>query len=339
MQKKSLRILKFLFFLGIGILLIWLAVRNLTANDKASIAEAFKQTDYFWVAVTLVLSILSHLSRAIRWRILIQPLGFNPKLYNTFFAVMVGYLANFALPRLGEVSRCGVLSKYEKIPFTEAFGTVIAERVIDLICLIIIFFATLFFQFDALWGLTNDKIVQPAKLKMAVLLQDNSYLMVFGILMIAITASFFVFRKKNNGVLNKKMKDLLHGFAEGLRSVKDIKRPYLFIFHTVLIWLLYIASIFFGFLCFKETSHLGTDAAFAVLIFSTIGVIFVPGGTGASQALVTETLSAIFKVSFTFSFAFAWLMWTSQFALILLAGVISLILLPLLNKGVAVKND
>lgn len=339
MQKKSLSILKFLFFLGIGILLIWLAVRNLTANDKASIAEAFEQTDYFWVSVTLVLSILSHVSRAIRWRILIQPLGFNPTLSNTFFAVMVGYLANFALPRLGEVSRCGVLTKYEKIPFTEAFGTVIAERVIDLICLILIFFATLFFQFDALWGLTNDKIVQPAKLKLSVLLQDNSFMMVFGILMIGVTASFFVFRKKNNGVLNKKIKDMLHGFAEGLRSVKDIKRPYLFVFHTILIWLLYISSIFFGFLCFKETSGLGADAAFAVLIFSTIGVIFVPGGTGASQALVTETLSAIFKVSFTFAFAFAWLMWTSQFVLILLVGVISLILLPILNKGMVVKND
>ena len=120
----------------------------------------------------MVLSILSHVSRAIRWRILLQPLGFNPKLSNTFFAVMVGYLANFALPRLGEVSRCGVLTKYEKIPFTEAFGTVIAERVIDLLCLIIIFFATLFFQFNELWGLTNDYIVQPAKLKFSSIFQD-----------------------------------------------------------------------------------------------------------------------------------------------------------------------
>lgn len=319
--------------------MIWLAVRNLSEQDKISIAEAFKQTNYFWVFITLLLSLLSHVSRAIRWKILIQPLGFNPKLSNTFFAVMVGYLANFALPRLGEVSRCGVLSKYEKIPFTEAFGTVIAERVIDLICLIIIFFVTLFFQFDALWGLTNDKIVQPATLKFSSLLQNNSFLTLFGILMIGVTASFFIFRKKNNGVLNKKIKGAVHGLVEGLRSVKDIKRPYLFIFHTLLIWFLYIACTLIGFLCFKETSDLGIDAAFAVLIFSTIGVIFVPGGTGASQALVTETLNAIFKISFTFSFAFAWLMWTSQFALLLLLGVISLILLPLLNKDVLVKND
>jgi glycosyltransferase 2 family protein len=320
-------------FLGLGILLIWLAVRNLTEEDKTNIVAAFKQTDYFWIAVSLVLSILSHVSRAVRWRILIQPLGFNPKISNTFFAVMVGYLANFALPRLGEVSRCGVLTKYEKIPFTEAFGTVIAERVIDLICLIIIFFATLIFQFDELWGLTNNKIIQPASVKIASLLQHNLFLPVFGIIMIGITASFFMFRKKNNGSLFKKINGLIQGFVEGLKSAKNIKRPFLFIFHTLLIWVLYISSIFTGFMCFGETAHLGTDAAFAVLIFSTLGVIFVPGGTGASQALVTETLTVIFKISFTFSFAFAWLMWTSQFALILLFGVISLILLPILNKS------
>lgn len=332
MQKQSLSILKFLFFLGIGILLIWLAVRNLSENDKSNIAEAFKQTNYFWIFISLLLSLLSHVSRAVRWRILIQPLGFNPKISNTFFAVMVGYLANFALPRLGEVSRCGVLSKYEKIPFTEAFGTVIAERVIDLICLIIIFFATLIFQFDELWGLTNDKIVQPAANKLSAILHNNSLLLIFALITIGVAISFFLFRKKNIGGLSKKVKTLLHDFVEGLKSVKNIKRPYLFILHTLIIWLLYISSIYFGFLCFKETSQLGIGAAFAVLIFSTLGVIFVPGGTGASQALVTETLTTIFKISFTFSFAFAWLMWTSQFILILLFGVISLILLPLLNK-------
>lgn len=331
MQKKGLNILKFLFFLGLGILLIWLATRNLTENDKANIFEAFKQTNYFWVFVSLALGVLSHLSRAIRWRILLQPLGFNPKISNTFFAVMVGYLANFALPRLGEVSRCGVLTKYETIPFTEGFGTVIAERVIDLLCLIIIFFATLFFQFDALWGLTNAKIVQPASEKLSGMLQGNSFMLILGVVMLAVTASFFVFRKKG-GVLTGKVKNILTGFIEGLKTVKKLDKPVWFIIHTIIIWILYVSSILTGFMCLNETSVLGTSAAFAVLIFSTLGVIFVPGGTGASQALVTETLTMLFKIPFTFAFAFAWLMWASQFVLILLIGVISLILLPMLNK-------
>ncbi len=332
MKKQGLNVLKFLFFLGIGILLVWLAVRNLTEKDKASIADAFTQADYFWIFVSMFLSGLSHLVRAMRWRILIQPLGFNPKLSNTFFAVMVGYLANFALPRLGEVSRCGVLTKYEKIPFTEAFGTVIAERAIDMICLIIVFFTALIFQFDRLWTLTNEKILNPLSAKFSSLMQNNLFVAAFALIITAIMILFFIFRKKGKGLFYKKIKDAALGFWEGLKSVKNIKRPYLFIFHTVLIWFLYIALLYAGFFCFKETSTLGFGAATAIMIFGSLGIIFVPGGTGAYQALVTETLTTAFKISFTFAFAFSWLIWTSQFILILLLGVISLILLPVLNK-------
>jgi hypothetical protein len=267
-----------------------------------------------------------------RWRILIQPLGFNPKLSNTFFAVMVGYLANFALPRLGEVSRCGVLTKYEKIPFTEAFGTVIAERAIDVLCLILIFFGTLIFQFEKLWGLTNEKIVNPLTCKVSSLMQSNLSLIVFGLIMLAITISFFVFRRRAKGKLYKKIIDVALGFWEGLKSVKNIKRPYLFVFHTALIWFLYTALLYVGFFCFKETSQLGMGAALAIMLFGSLGIAFVPGGTGAYQALVTETLTSAFKVTFTFAFAFAWLIWTAQFALTILLGVISLILLPVINK-------
>lgn len=332
MRKRVINIVKFLFFLGLGILLIWLAVRNLTEKDKASIKEAFTQANYFWILLSMFLSFLSHLVRAMRWRLLIQPLGFNPKISNTFFAVMVGYLANFALPRLGEVSRCGILTKYEKIPFTEAFGTVIAERAIDLLCLILIFFATLFFQFEQLWGLTNEKIVSPLSVKFSALMQSNLFVPVLAVVITVIIILIFVFRKKSSGGFFKKIKDVALGFWEGLKSVKNIKRPILFVFHTVLIWVLYTSLLYVGFLCFKETSHLGMDAALAIMLFGSLGIIFVPGGTGAYQALVTETLTSVFKISFTFAFAFSWLIWTSQFILILLLGAISLILLPILNK-------
>jgi len=334
LKKKTLSILKFLFFLGIGVLLIWLAVRNLTENDKASIADAFTQANYYWIALSMFLSFLSHLVRAMRWRILIQPLGFNPKLSNTFFALMVGYLANFALPRLGEISRCGVLTKYEKIPFTEAFGTVIAERAIDVLCLILIFVGTLFFQFDELWGLTNDKIIIPLSSKVSSMMDSNIFLTIFAVIMIGITISFFVFRKRSKGMLSKKVKDMALGFWEGLKSVKNIRRPFLFIFHTILIWLLYTGLLYVGFFCFEETSQLAFGAALAIMLFGSLGIAFVPGGTGAYQALVTETLTSAYKTTFTFAFAFSWLIWTSQFALILLLGVISLILLPIMNKKI-----
>ena len=332
MKKKFINILKFFFFLGLGILLIWLAVRNLTESDIVSVTEAFNQANYFWIALSLIISFFSHLVRAMRWKILIEPLGFYPKLSNTFFALMVGYLANFALPRLGEVSRCSVLAKYEKIPFSETFGTVIAERAIDLLCLIIIFFATLFFQFEQLWGLTNNTIFMPLLKKITLLMEDNKFIPLVIIILFISGVVFFLFRKKSKGIFSKKIKELALGFLEGLKSIKNIKRPFLFIFYTVLIWVLYTAVLYVGFFCFEETSILTFGAALAIMLFGSLGIIFVPGGTGAYQALVTETLTFAYHTPFSFAFAFSWLIWTSQFVLILSLGVISLILLPLLNK-------
>ncbi len=131
MKKQALNVLKFLFFLSIGIVLIWLAVRNKTEEELVNIKLALEAADYFWISLSIIISGLSHYFRAIRWKLMLKPMGYNPKTSNTIFALLVGYLANFALPRLGEVSRCGLLTKYEKVPFTEAFGTVIAERALD----------------------------------------------------------------------------------------------------------------------------------------------------------------------------------------------------------------
>lgn len=333
MTKHLNSAVKFVFFLGIGILLIWLAVRNLTAEDKASISKAFSEANYFWIFISTLLSALSHVARAARWRLLIKPLGFNPKLSNTFFALMVGYLANLAIPRLGEVSRCGVLSKYENIPFTEVFGTVIAERAIDLLCLILLFTGALIFLFDELWSLTNEKILTPLTTKLSSLLHHPLFIAVVIVIVAGMLLLFWwLLKSSKGGALLKKIKDFALGFWEGLKSVKNIQRPYLFIFYTVGIWFLYTIVLSVAFFCFEETSHLGFGAALATMLFGSLGILFVPGGTGAYQALASETLTTAFKTSFAVAFAFAWLIWTTQFIFLLLVGVISLILLPILNK-------
>lgn len=339
MKKQLGNILKFLFFLGIGVLLIWLAVRNLTPEDKITIFKAFDEADYWWIVFATILSLISHLVRAMRWQLLLQPLGFNPKLYNTFFALMVGYLANLALPRVGEVSRCGILTKYEKIPFTEAFGTVIAERAIDLLCLMLIFTGALVFQFEELWGLTNEKILNPLTTKLSGLMQNNLFLIVFAFAIALFVGVIVVLGRKNKGVFIKKVKDLALGFWEGLKAVKKIKRPYLFIFQTIVIWFFYTYVIYLSFNCFAETTNLGFGAALATMLFGSLGIAFVPGGTGAYQTLVTETLTTGYKAPFAFAFAFSWLIWASQFIFLLLIGVVSLILLPILNKESLKENS
>lgn len=339
MKKQLGNILKFLFFLGIGVLLIWLAVRNLTPEDKITIFKAFDEADYWWIVFATFLSLISHLVRAMRWQLLLQPLGFNPKLYNTFFALMVGYLANLALPRVGEVSRCGILTKYEKIPFTEAFGTVIAERAIDLLCLMLIFMGALVFQFEELWGLTNEKILNPLTTKLSGLMQNNLFLIVFAFAIALFVGVVVVLGRKNKGAFIKKVKDLALGFWEGLKAVKKIKRPYLFVFQTIVIWFFYTYVIYLSFNCFKETASLGFGAALATMLFGSLGIAFVPGGTGAYQTLVTETLTTGYKAPFAFAFAFSWLIWASQFIFLLLIGVVSLILLPILNKESVKENS
>ncbi len=232
-----------------------------------------------------------------------------------------------------------MLTKYEKIPFTESFGTVIAERAIDLLCLILIFMGTLIFQFEELWGLTQERILTPLIEKLTALSENSTFLWIALIVMVVILGGIVFLFKRSKGAFLKKIKEFSLGFLEGLKSVKNIKRPYLFILHTVLIWFLYVYVLYISFNCFGELSGLGFGAALAAMLFGSLGIVFVPGGTGAYQVLVSQTLSVGYKASFPFAVAFAWLIWSAQFVFLLLAGAISLILLPILNKDVAKEKQ
>ena len=309
-------------------------VKDLTEQDKKNISAAFHKANYFWIVVSMFLGLLSHVSRAVRWKMLLKPLGYNPRLSNTFFAVMIGYLANYALPRLGEVSRCGILNKYEKIPFTESFGTVIAERAIDLICLTLIFCLTLFIQLNKIINLANEKIFYPLNEKIHSLSNNHSFIIIYmAVIMATILTLLLFFRKKIKSSVFDKFKGLLLGFWNGLKTIKSIKSPGRFVFHSVLIWCLYYFSLHVCFFSFEETRGLTIGQGLAVFIFGSIGVVFVPGGTGAYQKLVIDTLtSPLATITFSVAFAFAWIVWTSQLILLVGIGVISLLLLPLVNK-------
>ncbi len=332
MKKQALNLLKFLFFLSIGILLIWLAVRNKTKEEISNIKLAIQEANYLWIVASIVISGLSHYFRAIRWKLFLKPLGYQPKTSTTFFALIVGYLANFALPRLGEVTRCGLLTKYEKIPFTEGFGTVIAERALDMVCLIILFFIILAFEFEHISGITNDLIFNTVSEKFHALMQKQLFVMMTGFVVLMLVAAFFYFRKKIQSGLSGKMKKFINGLWDGLKSIKNVDKPLLFIFQTILIWLMYILQVYVCFFAFAETAHLSFVVAIVIVVFGSLGVIAVPGGTGAYQAIVIQLLTTVYLISTTVAFAFAWAVWTSQFLLILFLGLVSLLLLAILNK-------
>ncbi|MCW3103381.1 MAG: hypothetical protein JWO09_1821 [Bacteroidetes bacterium] len=338
MKKTLLAIFKFLFFLGIGILLVWLVVKDKTDAEIANIKDALRQADYFWIFLSVIISGLSHYFRALRWKILLAPMGHHPKTATTFFSVMVGYLANLAVPRLGEVTRCGLLTRYEKVPFVQGFGTVIAERALDVVCVILLFFITLGIEFTKISGIAADLVFTPLSGKLHKLMQNQLFVIVACVVVLAGIAGFFYFRRQIRELMSGKVRGFVNGLWEGLMSVKKVDQPLMFIVHTVLIWLMYILQVYVCFFAFEELKSLSFVVAMVITVFGSLAVVVVPGGTGVYQIIVIQILTTVYFMGQTSSFAFAWSVWASQIVLILFAGLLSLILLPLLNKGSELKN-
>lgn len=324
--------MKFLFFLGLGGFLIWLAVKDKTDQELQNIRDAVAQANYSWIFLSLIVSGLSHYFRALRWKLLLQPLQHQPNTSNTFFAVMVGYLANCALPRLGEVTRCGILNRYEKVPFTEGFGTVIAERAMDMLCLILIFFMSLGVEFTKIYGIADRLIFSFVGEKWNLLMGKPLLLAATGVSILLLTVLLFYFRKRIATLFTTKVGGLIKGLGQGLMSVKKVNKPYLFLLYTALIWLMYFLQVYVCFFAFGETSSLSFMVAVIITVFGSLGVVAVPGGTGAYQAIIIQILTTVYLISGTNAFAFAWAVWTAQILLILVLGGLSLILLPLINR-------
>jgi uncharacterized protein (TIRG00374 family) len=332
LKQQVLNILKFLFFLCLGIALIWLALSNITADEFANIKISISNANYFWIFSSLIVGIFGHYFRALRWKLLLTPLGYQPKIYNTFFAVMIGYLANFALPRLGEISRCGVLTKYEKIPFTVGFGTVISERALDVLCLMVLFFAALSIEFDRIYGIADDLIFHTIAKKLNLLMANQMVVIVVGFLCFSILIMLFYFRKKLQALFSEKVKTFIKGLWDGLLSIKNVNKPITFFIYTVLIWMMYTLQVYVCFMAFAETASLSAMVAIVIVVFGSLGVIAVPGGTGAYQLIVIQILTSVYLIEKPVAFVFAWTTWTSQFVLVLFLGLISFLLLALLNK-------
>lgn len=331
MPKRLKSLLQIIVFLGIGLLLIWLVTKNLSDKEVEDIKEAFRNAHYWLVLPAMIIGIASHWARAVRWKLLIKPLGYSPSVLNTFFAVMVGYLANLALPRLGEVSRCGILARYEKIPADKLVGTMIAERAIDLICLIILMIVTVAVQIDVVGQFFTTRIWVPLQQKFANA-STTQWLILAVILIIVVAAIYFFFKRFARSKAAVTVRTLARGVMEGILSVGKMERKGWFLFYTLLIWTLYFSMLYCGFYTLDETSHLGFKAAMAVLGFGSIGMIVTQGGIGAYQVLVQQTL-LLYGIHATTGYAFGWILWLAQTLLVMVVGFLSLILLPVLNNS------
>lgn len=331
MSKRAKSIIQFVVLLGVGVFLVWLSLRSV-ASKKEDILNSFKNANYFWIGISLLISFFGHFLRAYRWNYLLQPLGYKTGLLNANGAVLIGYFANYGLPRMGELTRCTIAARYDKVPFEVGLGTVITERIVDLALLIIVFFLTLLAQFHELIGLANQHVFYPLRDKLHGL-SDRP------VLMWALIAAclggivlFFALRKKISSLLRGKFGKIIKGFGEGIVSVKSMKRKGQFILLSVLIWATYFYSLYVAFFAFEETSHLGQAECLTLLLFGTFGVIFTPGGLGVYHALITQLLVG-YGIGAVTAFAFPWLTWTSQFIMIVVLGFTSLIVLPIANRN------
>jgi uncharacterized protein (TIRG00374 family) len=330
MNKRLRTILQYLFFFGLGIFLVWWSIHDLTDEDKLQIRLALNNARYLLAIPVFFILILSHYFRSLRWRLLMEPLGFKPRIINTFFAVLIGYLANQAVPRLGEVLKCTLLARYEKIPADKLIGTIIVERIIDALTLLIVFGITLAIQ-PGLYGQLMDTIFNSPVEEKEKSISGTILLLVVLVSLVVVLVIWMIRKKKNVSDLFDILKKIMARIWQGITAIQHLKRRGLFLFYTMLIWTLYLAGGYVGFYALQETEGYGIREAFTILSAGSIGMIATPGGIGAYAFLIEKTMQ-LYGLSQGIALAFGWLLWLSQTVVILIGGLISFIALPFLNK-------
>lgn len=298
------------------------AVAKVKVDIWKIIREAFKRTNYWWLALSLIISLLSHLLRAIRWKMMFKPLGYHPSLGNTFGAVLVNYFANLALPRLGEVLRCSIVARYEQIPLQKSFGTMITERVVDVFCLGGVFLLCLALQGEIFNEFSQNYMPKSGG--------GNLKFVILGVGILGAGLTYLLYRSGKLPFADK-IRELVRGLWEGVSSIKDMERPWLFVVFTVVIWTMYWLMTAVCLKALPETSHLSLLAGLPILFFGGIAMVAVQGGLGLYPYFVAKIL-VLYGIVETTGYAFGWIIWTAQTALVIVAGSVAFLLLALLNK-------
>ena len=274
--------------------------------------QAFKNANYLWVFLALVVALLSHISRAYRWKYLLLPLGIKPKLSLMYHSVMIGYIINLTIPRSGEVARAGYFSKYQKTSTDKIFGTIVVERVIDLVMFGLVFMIALYLQAD------QDQFNQ--------LRQTNAeslpgwVIPLFAILGIIGIVVVFAVKKIRIKVLN-----FLKGILEGCLTIIKLKQKAAFIMHTIFIWTAYVVMLWLTALAIPDMSSIGLSAVFACFIAGTFAIGATPGGIGLYPIMIASVLIQLYDYKPDIADSFGMLMWSTQTAFMIVLGLISLI--------------
>lgn len=319
MKKALVTILQYVIFLGLGIGIIYYMLSQLGAEQKQQLIDAIESINLLYLIPIFVVAFFSHYIRALRWRYLLETIDLHPTVTNTLFAVMIGYVTNLILPRAGEVAKCTVLAKYEKMPAHKMVGTIVAERAFDILCLLVITITTFLIEMSRI----NSYFAEKMGLMTAKLERHRVLLMVIvGFIAIIIAGMVVLYRRNKEAKAAKIIKEMAHGVL----SIFHMKKKWEFLGLTILMWLMYVLQIYIGLKCLPDTTQLPPVASMVVLAYGSFGLIVTPGGIGAYTFLVAQILGA-YQVAYIPAQAFGWIAWAVQTVVIIILGVISLLLI------------
>lgn len=338
MKKKISNTLTYIVFLLLGILLLWLCFRKI---DFSQVVTYIKTARYSWMLLSLACLGISLFFRALRWNILIESLGYKTRVSTTYESVLIAYLANAVFPRLGEVTRCGTLAKKENIPFDKSFGTVISERVVDLVVLFAMAILVVLFQWNLLGSLVTSWLNPLIET-----LINNAILGIMVILILAVSIAFiFIIFKKKKAIISqnkwyRKIVSIFNGFLDGIKTIFTMEKKGLFILYTLLIWGFYVVMTWLPFYMLSETSHLGLTEAITLLGLATLGFVApVPGGMGVYHFIGILLLNGFYGISESAAVSFVTINHTSQMIFYLVTGCIAYAIMFFIDRRLPVNEE
>lgn len=320
MNRKIKKTLKLILPIALGVFLVWYLYISTTPDQRTEILQYIKEANPYWVALSIFIGVLSHVSRAIRWNYLLEPLGYTPRTTNNVLIILTAYLTNLGVPRSGEILRATALTTYENVPFEKGIGTIVTERIVDLIMLFIIILIALLLQTELIMEFIDE---------MGLGIISGAVVLLVGILGLLVSIRLI---RKSTSKFAVKIKLFLRSLLEGILSIFRMKKKWPFIFHTLFIWGAYIGMFWVIKFTVLETVDLSFGAMLVAFVGGAFAMATTNGGFLAFPIAVSKSLE-IFGVSVVSGNAFGWIMWIAQTLMVVVFGAISFLLLPLLNRN------
>jgi len=317
LSKKLKAYIKVILPISVGVFCIYFSFRNISFTD---FTKYFYEINYLWVFVGIFLGALSHISRSYRWKYLIEPLGYKLGFINSVLAVFSAYLINYTIPRAGDIARATMISKYEKIPFNKTLGTVVAERAIDVVCILIIIGFGLIIEFDKILGKLISFFSE----------QNLSTIFIYTTFLVLILTTSYLILKKSK--YHKSILNFISGIIQGLTVVFKMEKRIPFVLHTIFIWLMYVLMFWATSKAFVELHEVAFYQCMISFTLAALSIMFSNGGIGIYPLAVEESLGW-YGVQSTTGLAFGWVMWLSQTLMVVIFGGLSLFILPFINKN------